>query len=250
MITQYHRPKTLTEALTLISQPNTYPLGGGIKLNQFSDESYAVVDLQALELNIIQQKGNILEIGAAATLQNLLDSPHTPDVLKKAIQHEASLNTRNMATVAGTLVASDGRSPFAVMMMALDAEVTASSVQETETSKLGDLLPLRDEILRGKLITKISIPLNAKCAYEYVARTPADKPIICAALGQWSAGRTRLVLGGWGASPALAMDGRGTEGIEAAAKNACYDATDPWGSAEYRQDVAATLAKRCLTQIA
>jgi CO/xanthine dehydrogenase FAD-binding subunit len=43
------------------------------------------------------------------------------------------------------------------------------------------------------------------------------------------------------------MDGKGTDGIEAAAKNAAQDATDEWASAEYRQDVAATLAKRCLS---
>jgi len=102
-------------------------------------------------------------------------------------------------------------------------------------------------MLQNKLITQISIPTNIKTSYEYVARTPADKPIVCAALGQWSAGRTRLVLGGWGTSPSLAMDGKGTEGIEAAAKNTAHDATDAWASAEYRQDVAATLATRCLT---
>ncbi|MBT3336438.1 MAG: hypothetical protein HN855_13960 [Anaerolineae bacterium] len=247
MITTYHRPKTLTEALTLIAQPKTYPLGGGIQLSQFSDEAFKVVDLQALALNGISKKGSTLEVGATATLQALLETPDLPDSLKKAIQHEASLNTRNTATVAGTLVASDGRSPFAVMMMALDAKITLRDTNnEEENIQIGDLLPLREEKLQKKLITQISIPTNTKSAYEYVARTPADKAIVCAALTQWSAGRTRLVLGGWSTSPALAMDGKGAEGIEAAAKNAAHDATDAWASAEYRQDVAATLAQRCL----
>ena len=247
MITQYHRPKTLTEALTLIAQPKTYPLGGGITLTRFSNEDYAVVDLQALDLNTIEKKGNTLAIGATATLQELLDSADTPDALKKAIQHEASLNTRNAATIAGTLVASDGRSPFAVMMMALDAKITLRDTNnEAETFQLGDFLPLREEKLQNKLITQISIPLNVESAYEYVARTPADKPIICAATSQWESGRTRLVLGGWDKSPTLAMDGKDAEGIESAAKNAAHDADDVWASAEYRQDVAATLAKRCI----
>ena len=34
--------------------------------------------------------------------------------------------------------------------------------------------------------------------------------------------------------------------LEAAARNAFHDATDDWGSADYRMDVAATLATRCL----
>ena len=246
MITTYHRPKTLPEALALIAKPNIYPLGGGMQLSQFSDEEYEVVDLQALALNEISAKGNVLEIGATATLQELLETPDIPEALKKAIQHEAALNMRNSATVAGTLVAADGRSPFAVMTMGLDAELTITSEGGETTSKLGDILSLRDDALNGKLITKLSIPLNITASYEYVARTPADKPIVCATLTQWAGGRSRLVLGGWGASPSLAMDGKGTDGIEAAAKNTAHDASDQWASAEYRMDVAATLAKRCL----
>ncbi len=247
MITQYHRPKTLTEALTLIAQPKTYPLGGGIMLTRFSNENYAVVDLQALGLNRIEKKGKTLEIGASATLESLLNSPAAPPALKKAIRHEASPNTRNAASIAGTLVASDGRSPFAVMMMALDAVLTLRNTKnEMENLHLGDFLPLRKENLQNKLITKINIPLNLTAAYEYVSRTPTDKPIVCAATAQWKNGRTRLVLGGWGKSPVLAMDGKGIEGIKAAALNAAYDATDAWASAEYRQDTAVVLAKRCL----
>ncbi|HEX5809688.1 MAG TPA: hypothetical protein VFY25_13560, partial [Anaerolineales bacterium] len=57
---------------------------------------------------------------------------------------------------------------------------------------------------------------------------------------------TRLVVGGYGKSPLLAMDGTEAEGLEPAARNAFHEATDEWASAEYRMDVAATLAKRCL----
>jgi putative selenate reductase FAD-binding subunit len=246
VITQYHRPTDLSEALALIKKDNIYPLGGGIKLSQFSDDEYEVVDLQALALDTIAKKGKILEIGANTTLQTLLETDDLPDALIKAIKHEATLNTRNSATVAGALMASDGRSPFSTMMMGLDADLTITDENGETSVKLGDFLPLRDEMIAGKLITKISIPLNQNVKYEYVARTPADKPIVCVALSQWPGGRTRLVFGGWGESPSLAMDGKGINGVEEAAKNVAHDATDAWASAEYRQDVAITLAKRCL----
>jgi len=249
MITTYHRPQTLLEALALVAKPNIRPLGGGIKLSQFSNDEYEVVELQALALNKIKKKGNTLEIGATATLQALLENENTPKALKEAIQHEATLNTRNVATVAGTLVASDGCSPFAVMMMGLDAKVTVVSEQKSVISNLGDLLPMRAEVLEGKLITKISIPLNITASYEYVTHTPTDKPIVCAALTRWKSGRTRLTLGGWSTSPCLAMDGKGVDGIELAAKNATHDASDQRASAEYRMDVAVTLAKRCLKNL-
>ena len=247
MITLYHRPQTLEEALKLLSAPNTRPLGGGTVLTHPSDESFAVVDLQALGLDKLHKSGNNLEIGATVPLQALLESPHTPAALKTAIKLEAPLNLRTMGTVAGALVTCDGRSPFAAVMLALEAKLEIrNSLIENRGTPLGELLPLREELLRSKLITKIEIPLNLKLAYEYVARSPADKPIVCTALAQWPSGRTRLIIGGWGSSPSVAMDGNEASGIESAARNATHDATDEWASAEYRSDVAAVLAKRCL----
>ena len=241
MISTYHRPQTLDEALTLLSQPNTLPLGGGTLLSGLREDPVSVVELQRLGLDSLPAKGNDLEIGATCTLQSLLESEHCPEALKSALKLEAPLNLRNSATVAGTLVTCDGRSSFACALLALDAKITVISDQSSVIS-VGEFLPLRP---RG-LITLITIPLNAKFAFEYVARTPSDKPIVCTALAQWTGARARLAVGGWGKSPSLAMDGTEAEGIESAARNACHEATDEWGSAEYRMDVASTLAKRCL----
>jgi CO/xanthine dehydrogenase FAD-binding subunit len=222
-------------------------------------DSVEAVDLQALSLNTIKKQGNNLEIGATVTLQQLLESEHCPETWKSALKLEAPLNVRNSATVAGTLVACDGRSTFAAILFALDAKLEVKSInkfelmemesrppkQQVSTLGLGEFLPLRLDQIRGKLITALSVPLNSKLAFDYVSRTPADKPIVCAALALWNSGRTRLVLGGYGKSPMLAMDGTEEEGIETAARNAFHEATDEWASAEYRMDVAATLAKRC-----
>jgi CO/xanthine dehydrogenase FAD-binding subunit len=251
MITVYHRPKTLDEALTLLAQPNRTPLGGGTLLSKPETDSVEAVDLQSLNLNTIEKQGNSLKIGATVTLQELLISELCPDALKPAIKLEAPLNLRNAATVAGTLVSCDGRSTFATLLLALDAKLEQTKLEdskiESQISNIGDFLPLRD--LQGRLITSITIPLNAKFAFEYVSRTPADKPIVCTALAQWNSGRTRLALGGYGKSPMLAMDGTEAEGIETAARNAFHEATDEWASTEYRTDIAGTLAKRCLEAI-
>jgi CO/xanthine dehydrogenase FAD-binding subunit len=246
MITTYHRPKTLDEALTLLTQPNRIPLGGGTLLSKPTTDSVEVVDLQSLSLDSIQKNGNNLELGATVTLQQLLESELCPAALNSVLKLEAPLNIRNAATVAGTLVAADGRSTFAGMLLALDAKLDIRSAKdESRVSNIGEFLPLRP---RG-LITSITFPLNVKLAFEYVSRTPADKPIVYAALAQWNSGRTRLALGGYGKNPLLAVDGTEAEGIETAARNAFHEANDEWASAEYRMDVAATLAKRCLGAI-
>ena len=259
MITEYFRPQTLQEALKLLSAPNTRPLGGGTLLSHPGGESYAVVDLQALALDKLHKSGDHLEIGATVTLQTLLESPHTAAALKTALKLETPLNLRTKGTVAGTLVTCTGRSPFAAVMLALDAKVSLAqqSLLEDPSSvvhprslvlryPLSDLLLLRSELVHSTFITSLEIPLQTKLAFETVARSQDDKPILCVALSQWPSGRTRLVIGGWGSSPSLAMDGNDTSGIEAAARNAAHDAADLWASAEYRSDVATLLAKRCL----
>ncbi|NJN79641.1 MAG: hypothetical protein HC797_03735 [Anaerolineales bacterium] len=249
MITTYHRPKTLDEALSLLTQPNTLPLGGGTLLSHGTPDPVAVVDLQLLKLDSISKKGNDLQIGATCTLQTLLESKHCPEYLKQAIKLEAPLNIRNSATVAGTIASSDGRSTFVTSLLALDAKLDHRLLTADRPSST--VLGLSEFILtRPKtLITSITIPLNAKFAFEYVSKTPADKPIVCAALAQWNSGRTRLALGGYGINPLLAMDGTESNGVEEAARNAYHEANDEWASAEYRMEMAVVLSKRCLDQI-
>jgi len=249
MITAYHRPKTLEEALTLLTQPDTLPLGGGTLLSHEKTDSVQAVDLQLLGLNSLTKTGNNLEIGATTTLQSLLESEHCPSALKSALKLEAPLNIRNAATVAGILVSCGGRSTFASVLLAMDVKIVVNSSQnEEETITIGEFLPLREQV-RGKLITKIVIPLNVKLAFEYVSKTPSDKPLVCASAAQWNSGRTRLALGGYGKSPILATDGTEADGVDIAARNAYHEATDEYASAEYRMDVASTLAKRCMERL-
>jgi len=56
----------------------------------------------------------------------------------------------------------------------------------------------------------------------------------------------RLALGGFGAAPTLAFDGMDEIGLDLAAQNACSQVADEWASAEYRQEIAGVLSRRCL----
>ena len=164
MITAYHRPTTLDEALALLTQPNILPLGGGTLLSKPTTASVEVVDLQSLSLDTIKKQGNQLEIGATVTLQQLLESEHCPEPMKLALKLEAPLNLRNAASVAGTLVSCDGRSTFTALLLALDARLEIKSINQIEliemeidarppkhdvaTLGLGEFLPLRVEQIR------------------------------------------------------------------------------------------------------
>ena len=249
MIVEYQRPRTIDEALHLLQRvdPVSFPMGGGTILNRPSDKKYALVDLQDLRLDGLQARGNVLVLGATLKLQRLLEAEVTPPSLRAVILQEGNYNLRQMASVAGSLVAADGRSPFATALLALDTSLVW--LPGEKQVRLGDLLPVREASLRGKLIVRVEIPINARLAYHYVSRTPADLPIVCAALARWPSGRTRLALGGYGKAPLLAMDGPEAEGLETAARSAYAHAGDEWASAEYRQEMAALLARRGLETV-
>ena len=92
MITEYNRPSTLESALELLARktPVTVPLAGGTLLNRKTDADFAVVDIQALPLKTIQLDGNTLRLGAGVNLQELIDHPDVPAILKEACRKETS----------------------------------------------------------------------------------------------------------------------------------------------------------------
>lgn len=249
MIIEYHRPEEMAEALQLLArkQPNTVPLAGGTALNRPGTDPVAVVDLQGLGLDQVQLKGQSMHIGAMVTLQRLLEENTLQPAFHKAIRHEATYNLRQVATLPGTLIAGDGRSPLVCVAMALDIQVRI--LPANTTLAVGELLPVRKDALSGGMITEIVLPMNVKLAYKYVARTPADLSIVCVAIGQWPSGRTRVVVGGFGALPKLALDGQDADGFEAAVGNVCASASDQWGSAEYRREAGIQLTRRALVDI-
>jgi len=246
MIVDYHRPAKLEDALQLLRQTHLkyIPLAGGTAIDRYNKEDIGVVDLQNLGLNQIHDRGNTIELGATGTLQRLLDTPQLQSEFKKAILHEATYNLRQVATLGGTLVSAIGRSPFTTACLALDATLVIAP--EGERIALGDFLNVRNGILNGRLITQIILPVKVDFRYDYVARAPADLPIVCVGVAQWPSGRTRVALGGFGPTPKLAMDGPGNDGADIAAMNAYSQAGDQWASADYRQEIAGILVKRCI----
>lgn len=249
MIIEYHRPHSIEEAIDLVmtSKLETVLVGGGTAINRYRREPFAVVDLQDAGMDIIRVRGNSLDVGACVTLQRFAQQPEIQPNLAKAVYYQDSFNIRQVATVAGTIVSADGRSPFTLALLALDASLYIEPGDELQA--MGDFLVLRNTTQKTRLISKITIPLNVRMVYEYVARTPADLPIVSAAVARWPSGRTRVALGGFGNAPVLAMDGPSGGGESTAAGSAYSDAGDQWASADYRQDVAQKLVSRCISKL-
>ncbi|MCX7838475.1 MAG: FAD binding domain-containing protein [Anaerolineae bacterium] len=265
---EIHKPTTLADALKLLQQPNTIALAGGTQLLADKRRDVrAVVDLSALGLTYIREHEGAVAIGATTTLAMLAESPIlralANGVIAQAAHRSTSSILRHQATIGGTLIAEPA-GILAVALVALDARVTIVGT-DTRTMPLVEFLPARASLLRGALVTEITVPLtNPRATIESVARTPSDKPIVCvvaaARIENGVARAVRIALGGvsetaWRAHAAeQTLEGQSldTARIEEAARVAARDVSPPGdfrGSAEYRKEMARVLLRRAVSAL-
>lgn len=249
MIAEYFRPSSVSEALELLTDPDVTrkPLGGGTQLSRNQTGEFGVVDLQDTGLDQIDVTIREVAAGAMVRLSDLLTHSDVHPEIKRAIRIDASENTRNAASLGGWMVSSGGRSILSAVLLALDATLTWEP--DNVSVRLGDWLPLRVQESPGVLMTRLTWSKQPNLAFEYVSRTPNDRPLLIVATAQWPSGRTRLALGGCGDSAVIAMDGTEESGIDLAARDAYFEAGDQWATAQYRREVAPKLALRCLDKL-
>jgi len=249
MTEAYYRPTSLSEALSLLMDEgqNRQPMAGGTTLSRSLANGVGVVDLQALELDKIGKRGQRMQAGACVRLDMLTSHPDVDDEIKRAITIDASRNIRNMATLGGWLMTGDARSVLTTVLLALDTALIWEP--DAQRVRLGNWLPLRGKESPGVLLTSLEWWMRPLLAFEMVARSPKDRPLLIVAAAQWGSGRTRIALGGFGEAPIIAMDGPDDSGVDVACRDAYAEAGDAWASALYRREVAAKLALRCLDRM-
>ena len=254
---KYPQPSDLEEALSLLQGPQigSVPLAGGPCLvPEASHNVQAVIDLAALNLAYIRVETGVV-IGAMTTLQTIAENEHLRDyadgLLVKAVLDSAAHNVRDAATLGGSIVSAVGASPLLTALLALDAKLTLRGDQEGEIDLSDWANPAHT------LILQIDLPAlsdDTHAAYEKVARTPADLPIVCvAARATVTAGQlseVRVAIGGVGEKPALVES---NEIAPEAAAQLALESIDPpsdyFASSEYRREMTNVLVKRALTNL-
>lgn len=249
---KYNRPKSLEEALGQLASAR--PLGGGTSLAPQRHRLESVVDLQDLGLSDLAESRGRVVAGATCTLQQLVEAEGLVSLdLARACRQEAAWNLRNMATLAGAVLACDGRSPLAAALLAIGARVRlAPGAADWDVDSLLDRRPLDP----GRIVTSFAWSSVATVRFEQVARSPADRAIVLAAIGRPDSESFRVVIGGHGNRPlrvreaeAAVADGDAASAGRAAAA-AFAEAGDAWASAEYRSHVAAVLVRRLASEVA
>jgi CO/xanthine dehydrogenase FAD-binding subunit len=246
MIKEYFRPKTVEETLGLLEKPGSIIISGGTFVNSAIHDDITVVDIQDLDFRYIKKGKDQLIIGSCSTLQDLANNKDIPNAMKQAILHDAPINIRNMATIGGSIVVSSGQPSLSTVLLSMDAVVQF-------TPDIGDITYsefLTDDSLREgrKLISSIRLQLS-KTIFKSISATPESRPIVTVSLSTKQNGKTRLALGGFGKQPLLVFDGLIDDDIVPAAKSAYSGAGDELASSDYRSEMAAVLAKRCVVEM-
>lgn len=243
---EYCRPETLEEAIAMLDRG--VPLAGGTALTPQRRELTAVIDLQAIGLDNLKLESGRLTLEAAVTLQALVECGDAPDVLRECARLEAGWNIRNAATLAGLLHTADGRSPLLTALSACTARVLLQPGDRSMA--LDEYLRFRSDDAPAHLVTALEVERPLKMQYEYAGRSPADRPMVCAAAARYGKGaeRVQLAVGGFGPHP-LAFAAKHEDQARTEAEACFRDAADDWASADYRSAAGSALAVRVFREV-
>lgn len=137
-------------------------VGGGTDVYVQKPDAMAESDAEHLfydeQLRGIRDTGEHIEIGASATVTDLLVSPIMQSIFPDLYKHlklVSSTPIRNMATLAGNFVNASPIGDMTVWFLALDAEVTLEKCGSPHVSKgVTRTLPLRNFYLGYKQLAK------------------------------------------------------------------------------------------------
>lgn len=240
MITQYHRPLTLDEAIALTARPDAVIIAGGTSVNASPDHrSINAVDIQALDLAGIETDGESIRIGATTVLQDLVDSTLVPVVLRDLARREAPNTIRNAATVGGTIGTVDPESELLAGLLAFKAIVTLARAGSTTEHTLDEILE-NPALLKGAIMTSVLIPSNGVAAADRTGRTPMDRSIVMAIAHRSREGAVRMAMTGVSTRPVV---------VDPAQIAALDPPSDFRGSSGYRKSLAEVLAGRVLATV-
>ena len=242
LVTAYHRPASLPEALELLGSPERVALAGGTTLNADREPSgLEAVDLQALGLDgITAHSEGRVRLGATATLDAVRRSHLVPASLRELARAEQPSTLRTLATVGGLVAKASAESLLLAALLAHESRVglAGPGAAGSSESGLGELLAAG--LRPGSLITAVTVDPSGRTATARTGRTPADVPIV-GAYGRRTDGFVAMALTGVADHPVLVDVHDPTAGLDPAG--------DFKGSHEYRLHLAATLTARVMQEL-
>ena len=165
----YLKPKSLSEALTVLAQSkNAAILAGGTDLVDMIKENVVqpevVVDIKGLDaLNQIKFESNSLFIGACVTFSDLIESKIIKEkypVIFEIAKTVASVGIRNRATVIGNICSAVPCMDSGPLLIAYDTtvQVVGQKGERNIPATEWFIAPRKTALQKGELVTGVSLP--------------------------------------------------------------------------------------------
>jgi carbon-monoxide dehydrogenase medium subunit len=272
----YTAPRSLEEAIAVLAEhgPDAKVLAGGQSLvpllNMRLARPRVIVDINGVRgLAYIRRDEQYLRVGAVARQRAVEGSAvvrRQVPLLWEAIRYVGHPQIRNRGTVGGSIAHADPAAELPAVLAALDGAVVARGITGERVVAAEDFFTgyLTTALEPAELLTEVRFPvLSAQTgtAFLEVARRHGDFALVgAAALIRRSNGtiaEARLAFTGVGPGPIRARKAEGVlTGSSGGARifgDAAREAaarldpeSDIHATAQYRREVAATLARRAL----
>lgn len=254
----YIQPDTVEEALALLAEygDDARVLAGGQSLvpmlNLRIVEAAALIDISRIAtLDVIHDRGDAIEIGAAVTQNKLLAWPQLAEKLPlvaAALPHVGHFQTRNKGTVCGSIAHADPSSELPLTLAVLGGEIVLKSQRGERALAAKDFHKdmLTTARAADELIAAVRFPaakgIERGVAFREVARRHGDFAIIAVAAAVEDKNTVRLGVGGMAGTPLVRkISNRDADAIAAWA-DALEGYEDLHASAAMRLDLFRNLA--------
>jgi xanthine dehydrogenase FAD-binding subunit len=279
----YAAPRSLDEAADILRAGNVTILAGGtdvmpqMKAGKLPLQPTLMNIRRIPELQGITQAGNVVRIGALATMTELLNSALVRErfnALWQACDHFASDQLRNAATIGGNIGNASPAGDTLVPLLALDAKVVLAGKPNgalaTRTMPLKDFFvaPGRTKRAATELLTSVELPLPPAGFisefFKFGTRPALDISMISIGLAAARQGKTlrnvRVAFGAVAPTPIRApqteaalegkpLDETAIEAAVAAAASEIHPISDVRGSDWYRRELVQNMLQRMLTHV-
>ncbi len=278
---EYFAPKTVEEALSLLSQyKEAKIIAGGqsllVVLKQRLLTPEYLIDIKGISaldyINYDESKG--LRVGALTLHRTIEKSPVIQkhfEVLSEMEKNLATIQTRNWGTIGGNLCHGDPAGDPASVLIALNANLKLASSAGERTISMEEFSKdyLEVDLKSGEMLIEIQVPTppaRTGTAYEKLMVMKGDMGIIGAAVSVTLSGKdgvcqdARIALGSAASIPLRAKEAEGklmgkvlSDSLLIEAGEAASAETDPpvdvHGSPEYRREMVKVFVRR-VAQIA
>jgi len=165
-----YKPESLQEALAIRAREQVTPYAGGTDLMIEAEPEATYLFLADVpELKTIEIVDGNLEIGAAVTFTQALDSPLVPEILKEAVRYIAAPAIRNTGTFGGNIANGSPKADSALILAVTDSALILESVGGARRVPINEFYLGRGKtcLREDELLTRIVMPLQNVREYYY-----------------------------------------------------------------------------------